>query len=64
MGKKVLAAKSGMAACPNAAAGGGIGAKNVKDAKSFLTGLTGFTGLRFEGSVPMVFHRFRPARKR
>ena len=38
MGRKVLAAKSGRVACPNAAAGGGIGAKN---AKSFLTGLTG-----------------------
>lgn len=49
MGKKVLAAKSGRAACPNAA-GGGIGAKNAKGAKSFLTGLTGFTGLR-EASV-------------
>jgi len=50
MGKKVLTAKSGRAACPNAAAGGGIGAKNAKGAKSFLTGLTGFTGLR-EASV-------------
>lgn len=50
MGKKVLAAKSGRAACSCAAAGGGIGAKNAKDAKSFLTGLTGFTGLR-EASV-------------
>ena len=47
MGKKVLAAKSGRAACPNVAAGGGIGAKNAKDVKSFLTG---FTGLR-EASV-------------
>ena len=47
MGKKVLVAKSGRAACSCAAAGGGIGAKN---AKSFLKGLTGFTGLR-EASV-------------
>ena len=50
MGKKVLAAKSGRAACPNAAAGGGIAAKGAKGAKIFLTGLTGFTGLR-EASV-------------
>ena len=50
MGRKVLVAKSGRAACPNAAAGGGIAAKRAKDAKSFLTGLTGFTGLR-EASV-------------
>ena len=46
MGRKVLAAKSGRAACSCAAAGGGIAAKNAKGAKSFLTGLTGFTGLR------------------
>ena len=46
MGKKVLVAKSGRAACSCAAAGGGIAAKNAKSAKSFLTGLTGFTGLR------------------
>ena len=50
MGKKVLAAKSGRAACSCTAAGGGIAAKNAKSAKSFLTGLTGFTGLR-EASV-------------
>ena len=43
MGRKVLAAKSGRAACPNAAAGDGIAAKNAKGAKSFSTG---FTGLR------------------
>ena len=46
MGRKVLAAKSGRAACSCAAAGGGIAAKNAKSAKSFSTGLTGFTGLR------------------
>ena len=33
MGKKVLAAKSGRAACSCAAAGGGIAAKNAKSAK-------------------------------
>ena len=52
MGKKVLAAKSGRAACSCAAAGGGIAAKNAKGAKSFLTGLTGFTGLREESVKP------------
>ena len=47
MGRKVLAAKSGRAACSCAAAGDGIAAKNAKGAKSFSTG---FTGLR-EASV-------------
>ena len=58
MGKKVLAAKSGRAACSCTAAGGGgcsVGVFNAekqssREAKSFLTGLTGFTGLR-EASV-------------
>ena len=58
MGKKVLAAKSGRAACSCAAAGGGVCSVGVfnaekqssREAKSFLTGLTGFTGLR-EASV-------------
>ena len=39
MGKKVLAAKSGRAVCPNAAAGGGIGAKNAKGAKTKPSGI-------------------------
>ena len=34
MGKKMLAAKSGRAACSCAAAGGGIAAKNAKSAES------------------------------
>ena len=58
MGKKVLAVKSGRAACSCTAAGGGgcsVGVFNAekqssREAKSFLTGLTGFTGLR-EASV-------------
>ena len=58
MRKKVLAAKSGRAACPNAPAGGGVCSVGVfnaekqssREVKSFLTGLTGFTGLR-EASV-------------
>ena len=53
MGKKVLAAKSGRAACSCAAAGGGgcsVGVFNAekqsnREAKSFSTGLTRFTGL-------------------
>ena len=39
MGKKVLAAKSGRAACSCAAAGGGIGAKNAKGAKTKPSGI-------------------------
>ena len=39
MGKKVLAAKSGRAACSCAAAGGGIAAKNAKGAKTKLSGI-------------------------
>ena len=39
MGKKVLAAKSGRAVCPNAAAGGGISAKNAKGAKTKPSGI-------------------------
>lgn len=58
MGKKVLTAKSGRAACSCAAAGGGGGSvgffnaekQSSREAKSFLTGLTRFTGLR-EASV-------------
>ncbi|WP_407450615.1 hypothetical protein [Fibrobacter sp.] len=53
MGKKVLTAKSRRAACSCAATGGGcpVGVFNAekqssREAKSFLTGLTGFTGLR------------------
>ena len=53
MGKRVLAAKSGRVACSCAAAGGGgcsVGVFNAekqsnREAKSFSTGLTRFTGL-------------------
>jgi type I restriction enzyme S subunit len=50
MGKKVLAAKSGRAACPNAAASGGIGAKNARGAKSLTQRHKGTEKMKSSGN--------------
>ena len=57
MGRKVLAAKSGRAACSCAAAGGGIAAKNAKDAKSLTQRHKGTekmkpSGILWIGDIP------------
>ena len=57
MGKKVLAAKSGRAACSCAAAGGGIAAKNAKGAKSLTQRHKGTekmkpSGILWIGDIP------------
>ena len=50
MGRKVLAAKSGRAACSNAAAGGGIGAKNARGAKSLTQRHKGTEKMKSSGN--------------
>ena len=50
MGRKVLAAKSGRAACSCAAAGGGIAAKSVKDAKSLTQRHKGTEKMKSSGN--------------
>ena len=50
MGRKVLAAKSGRAACSCAAAGGGIAAKSVKDAKSLTQRHKGTEKMKTSGN--------------
>ena len=50
MGKKVLAAKSGRAACSCAAAGGGIAAKNAKSAESLTQRHKGTEKMKSSGN--------------
>ena len=50
MGRKVLAAKSGRAACPNAAAGDGIAAKNAKSAESLTQKHKGTEKMKSSGN--------------
>ncbi|MBO5647482.1 MAG: hypothetical protein J6S30_01790, partial [Kiritimatiellae bacterium] len=50
MGRKVLAAKSGRAACSCAAAGGGIAAKNAKSAESLTQRHKGTEKMKSSGN--------------